>query len=535
MTGPLRVGRHRCGASPPIGLALTLALGLALVAPSCALIDRPDTYEVGADFRRAVNLYPGSPVRALGIEVGSITEVENRGDVVRVTMRIDEGTALPADARAVVVPVTVLGERYVQLSPVYDGGPRLAAGAVIPRERTQVPFEIDELLRGLDDYLGQIDPDRAGDLITNLADLLEGQGAELNDLIANASGTVELLADKGDELGAIVESLSQLTATLGGRTQAVQELIRSYGEVAGQLAADRDDLNAFITNLDRAAVELGGLLERNREPLRASIDTLAVTGRTVERNIDRLVRALDATPRLFAAAARAYDADRNVLRLNNQVDSSLALDLYRARLRDRLAGLCRRIIVALGGPTAAAAAGLVAADCGNAASPIWDPLVADDPLAAAAPEPPAADGPAGPDLPSVDLPDLPAADLPLPDLPTLADGLDLLAGLVDPSQLASLQGLDPALLAAIDALDDRQVLALALLTPDQLAALRGVPADQLGATLDRIIAGSLDPASLLDQPLLPPSGRGPGSGGGGDRGAGGIGSGLAGVLAGGGR
>ena len=131
--------------------------------------------------------------------------------------------------------------------------------------------------------------------------------------------------------------------------------------------------------------------------------------------------------------------------------------------------------------------------------------------------------------------DLPAADLPLPDLPTLADGLDLLAGLVDPSQLASLQGLDPALLAAIDALDDRQVLALALLTPDQLAALRGVPADQLGATLDRIIAGSLDPASLLDQPLLPPSGRGPGSGGGGDRGAGGIGSGLAGVLAGGGR
>lgn len=502
--------------------AVGLVLALAVVAPSCALVGRSGTYTVAAEFRRAVNLYPGSPVRALGIEVGSITDVENRGDVVHVTMKIDDGTPLPADAEAVVVPVTVLGERYVQLSPVYDGGPRLHDGDLIPLQRTQVPYEVDELLRGLDDYLGQIDPQRAGDLVTNLADLLEGQGQELNDLIHHASGTVDLLADKGDELGAIVESLSQLTTTLGGRTEAVQELIRSYDQVTGVLAADQDDLNAFITNLDRAAVELGGLLERHRDPLRRDIGTLTTTGRSLSRNIDRLERALEATPRLFAAAARAYDPERNVLRLNNQADSSLVIDLYRARLRDRLAGLCRRIIVALGGPTAAAAAGLVAADCGNAQSPFWDPLMSDSPVPVAAPstdQPP----------PTVPVPDLPVdtPTAPLPDLPTLADGLDLLAGLINPDQLGSLRGLSPDLLDAIDGLSDRQVAALAFLTPDQLASLRNVAPDQLGPTIDQIIAGQLDPASLLDQPLLPPSGGG-GSGGSG----GGTGSGLGGDLGG---
>lgn len=513
------------GARRRLAGALGVVLALAVVAPSCSLVNRPGTYTVAAEFRRAVNLYPGSPVRALGIEVGSITDVENRGDVVRVTMHIEDGTALPADAEAVVVPVTVLGERYVQLSPVYDGGARLEDGDLIPIERTQVPYEVDELLRGLDDYLGQIDPQRAGDLVTNLADLLEGQGEELNDLIHNASGTVELLADKGDELGAIVESLAQLTTTLGGRTEAVQELIRSYDQVTGVLAVNQDDLDAFITNLDRAAAELGGLLERHRDPLRSDVGTLTTTGRSLARNIDRLERALEATPRLFAAAARAYDAERNVLRLNNQADTSLIVDLYRARLRDRLAGLCRRIIVALGGPTAAAAAGLVAADCGNAQSPIWDPLMSDEPVPLAPPDP---DQPP----PTVPVPDLPvdAPTAPLPDLPTLADGLDLLAGLIDPDQLGSLRGLSPQLLDAIDGLSDRQVAALAFLTPDQLAALRDVPPDQLGATLDRIIAGQLDPATLLDQPLLPPSGAG-GTGGSGGTGSG-TGSGLGGDLGG---
>lgn len=503
--------------------ASALVALLAVLASSCALIGRGSTYEVGAVFERAVNLYPGSPVRALGIDVGSITDVENRDGVVHVTMALDEGTELPADARAVVVPVTVLGERYVQLSPVYEGGPKLEDGDVIPQSRTQVPFEIDELLRGLDGYLGQIDPERAGDLITNLADLLEGQGQELNDLIRNASGTVDLLADKGDELGAIVESLAQLTTTLGGRTAAVQELIRSYDTVTGVLVGNQDDLNAFITNLDRAAVELGGLLQRHRDPLRRDLGVLTTAGRTLERNIDRLELMLESTPRLFAAAARAYDPERNVLVLNNQAEPGLASDLYKARLRDRLAGLCRRIIVALGGPAAAGAAGLVAADCANASSPFWDALFADTP----APQPPAAE-------PPVDLPTgpPPVPDLPLPDVPTLVDGLDLLATLINPDQLGSLQGLTPALIAAIDGLTDQQLAALAFLTPGQIAALRDVPADQLGPTLDQIIAGQLDPASLLDQPLLPPTGGG-GGGGGGGTGAG-LGGGLGGLVGGGG-
>ena len=50
--------------------------------------------------------------------------------------------------------------------------------------------------------------------MTNLATDLDGQGANLNKLIASAAGTVQLLADKGNDLGQLNGTLAQLTGTL---------------------------------------------------------------------------------------------------------------------------------------------------------------------------------------------------------------------------------------------------------------------------------------------------------------------------------
>ena len=44
-----------------------------------------------------------------------------------------------ATEAAAVVPMSLLGERYIQLFPSYQGGPSLADGAIIPESRTAVP------------------------------------------------------------------------------------------------------------------------------------------------------------------------------------------------------------------------------------------------------------------------------------------------------------------------------------------------------------------------------------------------------------
>jgi phospholipid/cholesterol/gamma-HCH transport system substrate-binding protein len=341
----------------------------ALVLGSCSL-GGSSGYKLSADFEQGIGLYPGSPVRVLGIDVGKITEVKNQGRHVRVQMHIDEGTKLPADVKAAVVPVSLLGERYIQFAPVFTGGPSIEAGSLIPLSRTQVPVEIDELLRGLKDFFGGIEPENARRFVTNLATIIQGQGEKLNSLIGNAAGTLNLLADKGGELGGLVDSLAQLTTTLNSRTEKIKQLVRDYDTVAGVLESNKGALDDTITQLTRVATELADLLTRHREPLKEDIGTLTTVTRTLDRNLGSLDLTLASTVRLFSAAARAYDAERNMLPLNNQGAPEVLTEVASFRLRDRLAGVCRRLLTRIG-PSAPPEL----TTCGDPASGFFDPIL----------------------------------------------------------------------------------------------------------------------------------------------------------------
>lgn len=322
-------------------------VALSVLAGACSS-GGPAGLRVRAEFERAVGLYPGSPVRLQGIDVGEITDIRNQRGIVEVDMRLQEGTKLPADSRAIIVPLSLLGERYVQIGPTYESGPTLQAGDTIPVTRTAVPAEIDELLEGFEGFLDELDPKTVSAVVTNLADLLEDQGEQLNELLGNAAGTVELLADESDELTEITQALAQLTATLESRTRTITSLIRNYEVLAGTLADNRALLEPAIVEMNRASKELASLLTAQRQPLKADIEVLTTVGRTLQRNIDRLDVLLRSTVRLFAAAGRAYDAERNWLPLNNQAPPGQSSDAFTTAVRDRLAGVCRRLALRLG-------------------------------------------------------------------------------------------------------------------------------------------------------------------------------------------
>lgn len=326
---------------------VALALVVGAINASCSRSDS-GRFRVAAEFERGVGLYPGSPVRLQGIDVGEITDIKNERGIVAVEMRLEEGTKLPADARAMIVPLSLLGERYVQLGPTYDGGATLGNGDVIPVERTAVPAEIDELLEGFEDFLKDLNPDTVSSVVTNLAEIVEGQGEQLNELLGNAAGTVELLATESDELTDITQSLAQLTATLESRSRTLTSLIKNYEVVSGTLADNRALLEPTVIELNRVSKELAGLLTAHRQPLKADIEVLTTVGRTLQRNIDRLDVLLTSTVRLFAAAGRAYDPVRNWLPLNNQFPPGQSSNAATTAVRDRLAGVCRRLAVPLG-------------------------------------------------------------------------------------------------------------------------------------------------------------------------------------------
>src|SRR6185437_16040503 len=107
---------------------------------------------VTALFTQSIGVYPGSNVRVLGVAVGRVDSTTPDGSMVKVTMTIDSKVPIPASARAVVVTSGVVADRYIQFTPAYTGGPRMADGTVIPADRTAVPLEVDQIYRSLNKF-----------------------------------------------------------------------------------------------------------------------------------------------------------------------------------------------------------------------------------------------------------------------------------------------------------------------------------------------------------------------------------------------
>lgn len=301
-------------------------------------------YPVTAIFPSAEGLFPGNAVDVLGVNRGTVTSVTPEAGQVVVKMNIDGSQPLPAGVLATLTSPQLLGEPSIELSPGYRGGPKLASGAVIPMSRTSVPESIDQLLRDLQRYLGQVNAPSVGGLITNLAQDLQGQGQNLNALIAGAAGTLQALASKGNELGQLNGSLAQITATLKDRTGNVTQLLQAYSTVAHVLSTESGPLGDSITQLAAMGQQLSSLLAPNLVPLQGDISTLTQVGRTLDRNLGSIDQGLSSSVALFAAAQRAYDPVHKWLNLNSQVAPGTTSAVLAGLVRDRLAGVCRRVL-----------------------------------------------------------------------------------------------------------------------------------------------------------------------------------------------
>ncbi len=336
------------------------------------------TYPINVVYSSAPGLFTGAAVDVLGVKVGSVTNVENVGDKVDVTLAVDRGTRIPSAAFASLVAPQLLGSPDVDLNPGYTAGAYLPAGATIPQDHTAVPVSTDEVLKELQHTLDAINPQAVGGLVTNLATDLDGQGANLNKLIASAAGTVQLLANKGNDLGQLNGTLAQLTGTLDTDTSQIEQLVEQYDTVSTTVAQHSGQLNDAITQLAGASSGLVSLLVPNLQPLEADVGTVTTVGRTLDRNLSSVDEILQNGNNLFQGAERAYDPNYNWLDLNLAAAPGVTGAYIAGLLRDRLAGICRRIV-------ANHATGLSAAvlatlnQCGNPSSGFFDPLLNDIP------------------------------------------------------------------------------------------------------------------------------------------------------------
>ena len=289
--------------------ALVVVLGLAAL-PACS--STPSGIELTAYFDKAVSLYEKGDVKILGLSSGKVTEVQVIDTRVRVKMRLNEGTRVPEDVQATIVPLSLIGERYVQLFPAWTTGePEAKSGTVIPLERTSIPVEPDEALAALKKFLDTLDPNATGRLVRNLAADLKGNGQLLNDALGQFAQLSATLADKDEQLGRLIENFDKFTATLRTREAQLGKVMDQFAVTTGLLADERDTIAKLVKALAQTSSSGLDLISEHGGALNADVQTLTDTLLVVNQNLQHVRDFLSATPMLIAG--RNLDGEQGLI------------------------------------------------------------------------------------------------------------------------------------------------------------------------------------------------------------------------------
>ena len=296
-------------------LGLAVVLTAVLVGGVAVVIQqtffRPKA--ITAYFTTATAIYPGDEVRIAGVKVGSIDSIQPVGTQAKMTLHIDRGIRVPADAKAVIVTQNLVSARYVQLTPAYESGPTMDDGAVIPIERTAVPVEWNEVKEQLMRLATELGPNNGmstgsvGRFIDSAANALAGNGDKLRQTLAQLSGVGRILADGSGDIAGTITNLQTFVTALRDSNEQIVQFQDRFATLTSVVNDSRSDLDAALKNLSDVVGDTTRFIQGTRDKTAGQIQRLAnVTQNLADHRMD-LENVLHIAPHSIANAYNMFD------------------------------------------------------------------------------------------------------------------------------------------------------------------------------------------------------------------------------------
>ncbi|MFF5204433.1 MCE family protein [Streptosporangium sp. NPDC000396] len=298
-------------------VAALLAGVLLVSAGGCSpLPGGAASYRLTAYFSAAPSLYEQAKVKVMGLDAGTVEKLTVEGDRVRADLLIDGQVPLPADVNAVVAAQNTLGERSVVLHPPWKPGrARIAPGAVIPLERTDLPVEIDDALEAFTKLTDALDTDKIGDVAGNLADTVRGRGRQINQALADAASLTRTLAGQDEQLIDLAEGLNRIASSLNKREGQVKTTIDAFAEASATLADERRRMEHFITGLAQFVQRGDVLVEAYQERLPRGVANLAELVLTLKVNSESAARAIAGARGFTDNLVTSWDREHHLIKI----------------------------------------------------------------------------------------------------------------------------------------------------------------------------------------------------------------------------
>ncbi len=194
-----------------------------------------------------LNLPARADVKIRGVIVGQVMSAESKGEGADLVLGIrpDEIQQIPDNVTASILPKTLFGEKYIELSiPSTASTVSLRDGGRIAQ--TKLPIEVEKVLNDLYPLLRTVQPAELSYTLNALADALEGRGDKLGESLTTLDGYLKRFNPQVPALIEDIKLLATVTDTYADVVPQIAATLRNTVKTGDTLVSKEQKLNAFL-------------------------------------------------------------------------------------------------------------------------------------------------------------------------------------------------------------------------------------------------------------------------------------------------
>jgi phospholipid/cholesterol/gamma-HCH transport system substrate-binding protein len=239
-------------------------------------------------FTDVTGLQKGDDVRIAGVRVGSVENVAVATRAGRslgeVTFSVDKSRPLLVSTHALIRYRNLVGQRYISLSEGAGRTTRLKPGGTLPLKQTQPALDLTVLFNGFKPLFAALNPKDVNAFAFEIIKTLQGEGGNVNSLLAHTASLTTTLADRDRVIGRVIDNLNAVLGTVDERDGELSRLIAELQRFVTGLSQDRQAIGASLTNIAGLAESTSGLLQESRPAIRDDVKQLGQVAGTLDDN-----------------------------------------------------------------------------------------------------------------------------------------------------------------------------------------------------------------------------------------------------------
>jgi len=220
-------------------------------------------------------LNTNSRVRVADVFVGTVREIKLKDWVPTLTLTVEPGIELPANATAKIGQSSILGTQHVELAAPADPSPQpLKDGATISLKNSSSFPTIERTLASLATVLRGGGIPNLEIIQTEVNNLLTGNADQIRDLLNNLNVFTAGLNKQREDIARAIESSNELFAYVASRNSTIDQLLVDLPPLVDYLAGAKDRVTDAVLALGRFNKVTGDSLSAARADLNTNLATL---------------------------------------------------------------------------------------------------------------------------------------------------------------------------------------------------------------------------------------------------------------------